>query len=370
VVVLAEDGAVRAMVGGQDYWKSPFNRAASAYRQPGSAFKPFVFLTALESGLTPDTIRQDAPVNVRGWKPENYSRDYFGNVSLTQALALSLNTVAVRVGQEVGPRAVVKTAHRLGVGSELKANATIALGTSEVTPLELVTAYAPFANGGIGVQPHAITRVRTADGKLLYQRRGSSNGRLIEPQYVAMMNAMMEETLLTGTAKKAALPGWQAAGKTGTSQDFRDAWFVGYTGNFTMAVWYGNDDYSSTNRMTGGSLPAQTWHDIMVVAHQGVEIRDIPGIGGGKRLPQAEASASAALKAAEVNPGPPPILTRRGASILVRIEKLFDEAAKTAAPGKVSNDMHKLAPAAAVAFPDSFASATRETQNPAPPRKN
>ncbi|MBK9082456.1 MAG: PBP1A family penicillin-binding protein [Rhizobiales bacterium] len=277
LVAMDPGGAVRALVGGRNYSDSQFNRAVSAKRQPGSAFKPFVFLTALESGLTPDTIRQDAPVNIRGWKPENYSRDYFGNVTLTQALALSLNTVAVRLGQEVGPRAVVKTAHRLGVGSELKANATIALGTSEVTPLELVSAYAPFANGGIGVQPHVITRVRTADGKQLYARKGSSNGRQIEPQYVAMMNQMMQETLLTGTARKAELPGWQAAGKTGTSQDFRDAWFVGYTSALVAGVWLGNDDSSPTKKASGGNLPVEIWSRFMKQAMQGVPVAGLPG---------------------------------------------------------------------------------------------
>ncbi len=207
------NGAIRALVGGRNYAESQFNRAVAAKRQPGSAFKPFVYLTALERGLTPETVREDGPINVKGWRPENYSREYFGPVTLTNALALSLNTVAVKLGLEVGPKAVVSTARRLGIQSELQPNASIALGTSEVTPLELVTAYAPFANGGIGVQPHIITRVRTADGKLLYQRRGSSNGRLIEPQYVAMMNQMMSETLTIGTGRKGA------AGLAGGRQD-------------------------------------------------------------------------------------------------------------------------------------------------------
>ncbi len=175
-----------------------------------------------------------------------------------------------------------------------------------------------------------------------------------------------------GTARRAQLDGIPAAGKTGTTNAFRDAWFVGYTGNFTAAVWYGNDDYSSTNRMTGGSLPAQTWHDVMVVAHQGVEIKDLPGVGAGKKRPDAVASANANAKASEVNPGPPPILTRRGANILVRVEKLFDDAAKTVAvPGKTSsNDSGKPPPASSVAFPDSFASATDQPAAALPPRKN
>ncbi|MFO1169206.1 MAG: penicillin-binding protein 1A [Rhodoblastus sp.] len=277
VIAMDPNGAIRALVGGRNYAESQFNRAVAAKRQPGSAFKPFVYLAALERGLTPETVREDGPINVKGWRPENYSREYFGPVTLTNALAMSLNTVAVKLGLEVGPKAVISTAHRLGIQSELQPNASIALGTSEVTPLELVTAYAPFANGGIGVQPHIITRVRTADGKLLYQRRGSSNGRLIEPQYVSMMNSMMEETLQTGTAKKAALPGWQAAGKTGTSQDFRDAWFVGYTSALVTGVWLGNDDSSPTKHASGGNLPVEVWNKFMRTALKNQPVAALPG---------------------------------------------------------------------------------------------
>jgi penicillin-binding protein 1A len=269
-------GAVKAMIGGRSYAESQFNRAVAAKRQPGSSFKPFVYLAALEKGLTPDTVREDAPISVKGWSPENYSREYFGPVTLTKALSLSLNTVAVRLGLEVGPKAVVAVAHRLGIASELEPNASIALGTSEVTPLEMVSAYAAFANGGIGVQPHVISRVRTADGKQLYARRNASFGRVIEPQYVAMMNEMMEETLLTGTAHKAELPGWQAAGKTGTSQDWRDAWFVGYTSYLVAAVWLGNDDNSPTKKVSGGNLPVEIWSRFMKAAHEGVPVAGLP----------------------------------------------------------------------------------------------
>lgn len=277
LVALDPNGAIKALVGGRNYSDSQFNRAIAAKRQPGSAFKPFVYLAALEQkGLTPDTLREDAPLNVRGWQPENYSREYFGAVSLTKALAMSLNTVAVRLGLEVGAKSVAQTARRLGIASPLQANPTIALGTSEVTPLELVTAYAPFANGGIGVQAHIITRVRTADGKQLYARKGSSHGRIIEPQYVAMMNAMMSETLSTGTARKAELPGWQAAGKTGTSQDFRDAWFVGYTSHLVAGVWLGNDDNSPTKKASGSNLPVEVWSRFMKAAHRGAQVAALP----------------------------------------------------------------------------------------------
>ena len=251
LVALDPSGAVKAMVGGRNYADSQFNRAVAAKRQPGSSFKPFVYLAALEKGLTPDTVREDAPISVKGWSPENYSREYFGPVTLTKALALSLNTVAVRLGLEVGPKTVVAVAHRLGITSDLDPVPSIALGSSDVTPLEMVSAYAAFANGGLGVQPHVIARVRTANGKQLYARRNASFGRVIEPQYVAMMNQMMQETLLTGTARKAELPGWQAAGKTGTSQDWRDAWFLGYTSYLVAGVWLGNDDFFADQKSVG-----------------------------------------------------------------------------------------------------------------------
>jgi len=276
LVAMTPEGAVRAMVGGRNYAESQYNRAVTAKRQPGSAFKPFVYLTAIESGLTPETIRQDAPLDVKGWKPENFGHEYFGAVTLTQALAMSLNTVAVRLGLEVGAKNVVRTAHRLGISSKLDANASIALGTSEVSVLELVGAYAPFANGGQGVSPHVVTRIRTAEGKVLYARPADSLGQVIEPRNVAMMNTMMQETLLSGTAHKAELPGWMAAGKTGTSQDFRDAWFIGYTANLVTGVWLGNDDNSPTKKATGGGLPVEVWTRFMKAAHQGVPVVPLP----------------------------------------------------------------------------------------------
>ncbi|ACK52587.1 penicillin-binding protein, 1A family [Methylocella silvestris BL2] len=277
LVSLDPTGGIKALVGGRNYADSQFNRATAARRQPGSAFKPFVYLAALEHGLTPASVREDGPINVRGWQPENYSRQYFGPVTLTKALSLSLNTVAVRLGVEVGPKTVIATAHRLGIGSELSPNASIALGTSEVSPLELVAAYAPFANGGIGVQPHIIVRVKTAAGKLMYARKGSSNGRVIDGAYLPMMNVMMQETLLTGTARKGDVPGWQAAGKTGTSQDWRDAWFVGYTSHLVTGVWLGNDDSSPTKKASGGTLPVEIWSRFMRAAHQGIPPQPLPG---------------------------------------------------------------------------------------------
>ena len=276
LVAMSPDGAVRAMVGGRNYGESQYNRAVTAKRQPGSAFKPFVYLTAIEAGLTPETIRQDAPLDVKGWKPENYTHEYFGPVTLTQALAMSLNTVAVRLGLEVGPKNVVRTAHRLGISSKLEPNASIALGTSEVSTLELVGAYAPFANGGLSVSPHVVTRIKTLEGKVIYTRQPEEPNQVIEPRSVAMMDTMMEQTLISGTAKKADIPGWPAAGKTGTSQDFRDAWFIGYTANLVTGVWLGNDDNSPTKKATGGGLPVEVWTRFMRAAHQGVPVAALP----------------------------------------------------------------------------------------------
>lgn len=276
LVSIDPGGDIRALVGGRNYGESQFNRAVSAHRQPGSSFKPFVYLTALEHGLTPDSVRDDAPLNIKGWRPENYSREYQGPVTLTRALAMSLNTVAVRLCLEVGPKNVARTAHRLGIKSDLQVNPSIALGTSEVTPLEIVSAYAPFANGGVGVTPRIIEKVTKASGETIYEGAPASTGRVVEPQYVAMMNAMMEETLATGTARKADLPGWQAAGKTGTSQDFRDAWFIGYTGRLVTGVWLGNDDNSPTKRASGSNLPVEIWSHYMTAAHKGEAVVGLP----------------------------------------------------------------------------------------------
>jgi penicillin-binding protein 1A len=284
VVAMSPDGAVRAMVGGKNYAESQFNRAVAAKRQPGSAFKPFVYLSALERGLTPDTVRDDKPIALKGWKPENYRREYHGPVTLTQALALSLNTVSVRLTLELGPTVVAKTAHRLGISSKLEANPSLALGTSEVSLIELVSAYAPFANGGDAIAAHVIERVRTPAGKVLYVRAAQNFGRIVESRYVAMMNAMMRETLTIGTAQRAQVPPWQAAGKTGTSQDFRDAWFIGYTGRLVTGVWLGNDDSSPTRKMTGGGLPVEIWTRIMRAAHHGVPVAGLPGLSGSPSL--------------------------------------------------------------------------------------
>lgn len=279
IVALAPDGSVKALVGGIDYATSQFNRAVQAKRQPGSSFKPFVYLAALERGLTPDTVRVDKPTRIGNWTPQNYSKEFRGPVSLRTALALSLNTVAAQLAAEVGPRQVSTVAQRLGITSPLERNASIALGTSVVTPLEIATAYVPFSNGGRGVVPHVIASIKTASGKTIYARPATQTGlgQVIAPVHVAQMVDMMEETLSTGTGKKAQIPGWQAGGKTGTSQDFRDAWFIGFTGALTTAVWFGNDDNSPTNQASGGTLAATVWQKFMADAHRDWRPFGIPG---------------------------------------------------------------------------------------------
>ncbi|RCW80945.1 transglycosylase domain-containing protein [Phyllobacterium bourgognense] len=269
-------GAVRALVGGYDYANSQFDRASEAKRQPGSAFKPFVYLSALEQGFTPESVRNDAPIRIGNWTPGNFNGKYFGKVTLAEALARSLNSVSAQLVMEVGPTTVVSTAHRLGIESNLTANASLALGTSEVTLLELTDSFVPFANGGYRAPPYIIRRVTTNEGKVLYQHKNTATDRVIDPRNVGMMNAMLRQTVDTGTATKAKF-GWPAAGKTGTSQNFRDAWFIGYTSNLTTGVWFGNDDGKPTKKITGGSLPAIAWKDFMVAAHKGVPVAQLPG---------------------------------------------------------------------------------------------
>ncbi|MEQ1955781.1 transglycosylase domain-containing protein [Mesorhizobium sp. CN2-181] len=276
LVAIDDAGAVRAMVGGYDYANSQFDRASEARRQPGSAFKPFVYLAALEQGSRPDSVRNDAPIRIGKWTPENYNGKYYGRVTLATALAKSLNSVAAQLMMEVGPGSVVEAAQRMGIESDLLSNNSIALGTSEVTPLELTAAYVPFANGGYRPDVHFVQRVTTASGDVLYEHKEGGAPRVVSAEVVGMMNAMMAETLSDGTARKAAF-GWPAAGKTGTSQNSRDAWFVGYTAKLTTGVWFGNDDGKPMKKVTGGALPAIAWHEFMAAAHEGLPVAKLPG---------------------------------------------------------------------------------------------
>lgn len=278
LVSLDGTGAIRALVGGAEYAQSQFNRAVDAKRQPGSAFKPFVYLSALEAGRTPRSIRNDAPVRIGKWTPANYDKKYRGKVTLTTALSKSLNTIAAQLVMESGPKTVIKLAHRLGITSKLSNNASIALGTSETSLLEITSAYAPFANGGYRAEPFLIKRITTVKGKVLYVRKSPPANRVIAPRELGMINAMLRSVVEKGTGKNARIKNWQVAGKTGTSQKSRDGWFIGYTANLTTGIWFGNDDGTPTNKVTGGGLPARTWAKYMSFAHADVPVAALPGI--------------------------------------------------------------------------------------------
>ena len=264
LVAMTGGGAIRAMVGGLDYGASSYNRAIAALRQPGSAFKLFVYLAALEHGLSPASRLDDAPLTVDGWQPRNYADRYRGPVTLREALAHSINTVAVRVTERVGRGTVVAAARRLGITSALSPHPSIALGAVEVTLIELTAAYAAIANGGLGVWPHAVVAA-SSDGRTLYRRRGSGPGRVVEDATARALQGMLRAVVAEGTGGAVrSVAG--AAGKTGTSQAHRDAWFVGYAGDLVTGVWVGNDDSSPTRGVVGGGLPARIWRDFMRAA--------------------------------------------------------------------------------------------------------
>ena len=292
-LVLADlDGGVRAIVGGRDYGASQFNRATDAMRQPGSSFKPYVYSTALANGFTPNTIVVDGPICLGNWCPHNYGGGFAGRVTLTQAITRSLNTVAVRLSVEIGKKTgeanaakagramIVDTARRMGITTPLPDTPSLPIGADAVTIFEHAVAYATFPNKGIAVTPHTILEVRAASGETIWRfdRDGPKPRRALTEQVAVDMVGMMNHVVEEGTARRAMLNGIKAAGKTGTTNNYRDAWFVGYTGNFVCGVWYGNDDYAPLNRMTGGALPAMTWHEVMAYAHQGVELKNLPGL--------------------------------------------------------------------------------------------
>jgi penicillin-binding protein 1A len=279
-VLMENDGAVRAMVGGRDYGQSQFNRAVHALRQPGSSFKVFVYAAALENGYSPNSIVVDAPITIGGWSPRNYGRSYRGRVTLTTALARSINTVPVRLAEAMGRDLIVEAAYDMGIRSELPITRPLPLGVAEVTPLDMASAYASLANGGYRASGYSIMEMRTLDGELVYDRTvdGPAAPRILSAEAVTGMNTMLTQVIQAGTARRAQLPGITAAGKTGTTQAYRDAWFIGYTGRYTASVWYGNDDFTSTANLTGGRLPAMTWQSIMELAHRDSQPPLMPGV--------------------------------------------------------------------------------------------
>lgn len=301
LVMIEHGGAVRAMVGGRDYGESQFNRATKALRQPGSSFKLYTYTAAMEKGFTPESVVSDAPITWRGWSPQNYGRSYKGRVSLLSAMAQSLNTVPVRLAKdELGIDVIVETARKMGVETPLRSDKTIPLGTSEVTVLDQASGYAVMPAGGLQAQRHGIQQISDYEGEVLYDfaRDEPAPARVVSEQALSSMNRILTQIPVIGTAKRAALDGGiVTAGKTGTSQSYRDAWFIGYTGNYTTAVWFGNDDFTSTKNMTGGSLPAMTFKKLMDYAHQGIELRAIPGIDN--PLPNGNRGPGPTLAAAD-----------------------------------------------------------------------
>jgi len=276
LVAMDVNGTVRAMVGGVDYQASQYNRAVTAKRQPGSTFKPFVYMAAMEKGYTPDTLAEDAQFEYNGWSPRNASGKYAGTVTLRQGLAYSLNTIAGRLAIDVTPEKVIDVATRMGISSPMTPVPSIALGTQEVNLLELTSAYAPFANGGMGVIPNVITKITSKDGTSLYEASDAGPGRVVDPNVLAEMNDMLETAVEVGTGKGANLGGWEFGGKTGTSQNARDALFVGYTSAMVTGVWLGNDNDTKTT-LSGGNVPAQIWSEFMTKAHAGRSPVAIPG---------------------------------------------------------------------------------------------
>lgn len=270
IIVMARDGAILAMVGGRDYAKSQFNRAAQAYRQPGSSFKPIVYLTALEHGYTSDSIVVDEPITTGKYRPTNFKNEYYGEVPLYAALAYSLNTISYNLAKEIGIGYVIGTARRLGIEAELQRDLSLSLGSSGIPMIQMVRAYGTIANDGFAVTPYAINRITDKNGQLIYQRapRSIYSGRaMFEPHVIAQLKGMMRGVSEFGTGQGARLGGHTVMGKTGTSQEFRDAWFTGFTDDFIASVWVGNDDNTSMKRVTGGSIPARVWRDVMSVAH-------------------------------------------------------------------------------------------------------
>jgi penicillin-binding protein 1A len=279
LVALDGSGRVRAYVGGANYADSQFDRATAARRQAGSAFKPFVYLTAMEQNRTPYVVVADEPLKIGNWEPKNYTNKYLGSITLQTALAQSINTVAARLANELGVQNVAATAHRLGIASHIDLVPSMALGAVEVSPMEMAGAYAPFSNGGVSVHPFGISRIRTASGKVLYDHNVDAprQTRVIGTPALQYMNQMMRQVLVSGTGTRARVPGYDLAGKTGTTSDYRDAWFVGYTGGFVTAVWTGRDDNTPMKRVTGGGVPAAMWRAFMAQALPRLQVGAIPG---------------------------------------------------------------------------------------------
>ncbi|MET3520557.1 transglycosylase domain-containing protein [Mesorhizobium abyssinicae] len=341
VVVIETNGAVRAIVGGRDYGASQFNRATKALRQTGSSFKPYVYATAMEHGFTPDSVVSGGAISWGGWSPHNYNGGSAGNVTLITAIAKSINTVPVRLAKDhlgIGP--IKAMAESMGVESPLEGHKTMVLGTSGMTVMDQATGYSVFAQNGLVGSRHGITQLVTRTGDVVYDwaKDAPPPHRVLSEQALKYMNTMLAAVPVIGTARRAQLPNIVVAGKTGTTQSYRDAWFVGFTGNYTAAVWLGNDDFTPTNKMTGGTLPAMVWQRLMVYAHQNIDLKPIPGLDHPFVDPEVAAKAEEAAKknaeAAEAQAAAerPPVLSSQTTQMLREMTKAFQTAPVLDAP--------------------------------------
>jgi penicillin-binding protein 1A len=343
IVMIETNGAVRAIVGGRDYGASQFNRATKALRQTGSSFKPYVYAAAMEAGFTPKSVISDGPISWGGWSPKNYGRSFSGRVTLTDALVRSINTVPVRLAKDhLSITPIVDLAKAMGVESEIEKFKTSVLGTSGMTVMDQATGYSVFAENGMAGMRYGISQLITHGGEVVYDhdRDAPPPHRVLSELAASEMNTMLVQVPERGTARRAALPGIRSAGKTGTTQSYRDAWYVGFTGNYTAAVWLGNDDFTATRNMTGGSLPAMVWQRFMAYAHQNIDLKPIPGIENPfvdaevaakaeeaekKREADAEAAAAAAR---------PPTLSSASTRYLRDLADLFRSAPVIAGPAE------------------------------------
>ncbi|MBZ9795774.1 transglycosylase domain-containing protein [Mesorhizobium sp. ES1-4] len=337
VVVIETNGAVRAIVGGRDYGTSQFNRATKALRQTGSSFKPYVYATAMEHGFTPNSIISGGPISWGNWSPHNYGGESAGNVTLLMAMAKSINTVPVRLAKDhLGIAPIKAMAESFGVESPLEGHKTMVLGTSGMTVMDQATGYSVFAQNGFAGSRHGITQLVTRTGEVVYDwtKDAQPPHRVLSEQALKSMNTMLTAVPVMGTARRAQIPNIVVAGKTGTTQSYRDAWFVGFTGNYTAAVWMGNDDFSPTKNMTGGSLPAMVWQRLMVYAHQNIDLKPIPGIDKPFVDEEIAAKAAEAQKkseeqaAADAAAERPPVLSSRTTQTLRDMSQLFQMAPK------------------------------------------
>jgi penicillin-binding protein 1A len=347
IVVMDVDGAVRTIVGGRDYGQSQFNRATGGLRQPGSSFKPFVYAAALTTNpkLRPNSIVVDRPICLGNWCPQNYGRSFSGSMPLVSALARSINSIPVIMSVEIGKgnakagRAViVDTAKRMGLTHPLTDSSSLPIGGAEVTPIDMAASYAVFANGGKRADPYAAWEVRNSSGEVIYRHdRDTPPKQVLDTRVVHDMNFMLNKVVEEGTGKRAALEGIPVAGKTGTTNGYKDAWFVGFTGNLVASVWYGNDDSSPMNDMTGGTLPAMTWHEVMNLAHQNLEIRPIPGASPANASRVASAKGPAADQAqAPAQSFLAGTLSRKSYEVLGGIGTLFKSVDRSVTTGKAS----------------------------------